>query len=446
MAMRDKAVRDGARMLAAATTQQQRHEAIALLGAEYGRFQGHPNPDAALTLLVGHAGAMRNFVRVLENYVRPVSSRAVGLAQNDRAIDAATAVMWAASADAERQRISACCVPALTTIVGDTFATFPLWRAACSALVNIFGRACFEDSTAVLHAARCATFDAVHARMRITLGALQVHKHRKWSAPISPQLPERSRDLYEPVATLIRAWAGMFQAATAHIGRNPNAVAASKFPSLKKLLLGRTTDGAPSLAGTLAPWIAIACGADLAINVVDLKHSGISTVALMAQQLSLRLADDDWYAAAVTAVALHEYNGCTTMHWVLTAGADPGVVMQQRNEALEVVQHTWEAFASVSASMRSGLDSALSSAAGAASPSPAALGPNGKSKDGKVAHVCANEGCTASDMSYATKLHRCRGCKTTYYCGAACQRAHWKSHKSFCKQAAQQRKSEERDT
>ena len=64
-----------------------------------------------------------NLVRALEEYVRPVSSRAAGLAQIDAAIGAATAIMWVTSADATRQRCAACCVPALTEIVRDEHAT-----------------------------------------------------------------------------------------------------------------------------------------------------------------------------------------------------------------------------------------------------------------------------------------------------------------------------------
>ena len=31
---------------------------------------------------------------------------------------------------------------------------------------------------------------------------------------------------------------------------------------------------------------------------------------------------------------------------------------------------------------------------------------------------------------------RCAACQRVYYCGAACQRAHWPTHKAFCRLAA----------
>ena len=40
--------------------------------------------------------------------------------------------------------------------------------------------------------------------------------------------------------------------------------------------------------------------------------------------------------------------------------------------------------------------------------------------------VCASCGC-------GEKLKRCSGCNEAYYCNAACQRSHWKSHKRNCR-------------
>ena len=39
--------------------------------------------------------------------------------------------------------------------------------------------------------------------------------------------------------------------------------------------------------------------------------------------------------------------------------------------------------------------------------------------------VCASCGCDG-------KLKRCSGCNEEYYCGTACQRRHWKSHRRNC--------------
>ena len=40
--------------------------------------------------------------------------------------------------------------------------------------------------------------------------------------------------------------------------------------------------------------------------------------------------------------------------------------------------------------------------------------------------VCASCGCGG-------KLKRCSGCNDEYYCGTACQRSHWKSHRRNCR-------------
>jgi hypothetical protein len=41
--------------------------------------------------------------------------------------------------------------------------------------------------------------------------------------------------------------------------------------------------------------------------------------------------------------------------------------------------------------------------------------------------------CKKSQLTPGIKLQCCKGCSHTYYCGADCQKAHWKQHKSFCK-------------
>ena len=48
---------------------------------------------------------------------------------------------------------------------------------------------------------------------------------------------------------------------------------------------------------------------------------------------------------------------------------------------------------------------------------------------------CASCGATS-------KLKSCSACKSVWYCGAECQRQHWKEHKVACKQAQAEKFSE----
>jgi hypothetical protein len=41
--------------------------------------------------------------------------------------------------------------------------------------------------------------------------------------------------------------------------------------------------------------------------------------------------------------------------------------------------------------------------------------------------------CEESPKRAAMTLSRCGACKKVAYCGAACQKAHWKAHKALCK-------------
>ncbi|KAH9838303.1 uncharacterized protein C8Q71DRAFT_750376 [Rhodofomes roseus] len=45
---------------------------------------------------------------------------------------------------------------------------------------------------------------------------------------------------------------------------------------------------------------------------------------------------------------------------------------------------------------------------------------------------CEATGCTAIERP-GSKMKRCHGCQRIFYCDAACQKAHWKEHKSACK-------------
>ena len=44
---------------------------------------------------------------------------------------------------------------------------------------------------------------------------------------------------------------------------------------------------------------------------------------------------------------------------------------------------------------------------------------------------CDNNGCGANQMADGQKLLQCP-CRTVYYCGKKCQKAHWKVHKKYC--------------
>lgn len=46
--------------------------------------------------------------------------------------------------------------------------------------------------------------------------------------------------------------------------------------------------------------------------------------------------------------------------------------------------------------------------------------------------VCAQCGTTAK-AAQIDKLRKCSGCHSVRYCGTACQRKHWKTHKATCK-------------
>jgi hypothetical protein len=54
--------------------------------------------------------------------------------------------------------------------------------------------------------------------------------------------------------------------------------------------------------------------------------------------------------------------------------------------------------------------------------------------DPKNSRRCFNSACPGNSQE---KLQKCERCTLAVYCGKACQRAHWKQHKHFCKQFKQ---------
>jgi hypothetical protein len=55
--------------------------------------------------------------------------------------------------------------------------------------------------------------------------------------------------------------------------------------------------------------------------------------------------------------------------------------------------------------------------------------------------VCGG-GCGKGEPE--VRLLRCVGCKAQYYCGDACARAHWPSHRAACKAAARRASAAQR--
>lgn len=58
-----------------------------------------------------------------------------------------------------------------------------------------------------------------------------------------------------------------------------------------------------------------------------------------------------------------------------------------------------------------------------------------KAGDPKLVQVCAFCRSTAEEKG-VDKLRRCGRCFIPFYCSVECQRAHYKLHKPYCKQAA----------
>lgn len=58
-----------------------------------------------------------------------------------------------------------------------------------------------------------------------------------------------------------------------------------------------------------------------------------------------------------------------------------------------------------------------------------------KGDRGATSPVCACPTCDGNN----TELLKCSGCKVTYYCSTACQKADWKSHRTICKELAARR-------
>eukprot|EP00927_Polykrikos_kofoidii_P050053 TRINITY_DN44004_c0_g1_i1.p1 TRINITY_DN44004_c0_g1~~TRINITY_DN44004_c0_g1_i1.p1 ORF type:complete len:491 (+),score=51.61 TRINITY_DN44004_c0_g1_i1:166-1473(+) len=57
--------------------------------------------------------------------------------------------------------------------------------------------------------------------------------------------------------------------------------------------------------------------------------------------------------------------------------------------------------------------------------------PRGKHREHEES--CHSEACqSCGDVPTSTKLLRCSGCRLAAYCNRACQKRHWKSHKSSC--------------
>ena len=50
--------------------------------------------------------------------------------------------------------------------------------------------------------------------------------------------------------------------------------------------------------------------------------------------------------------------------------------------------------------------------------------------------ACANCGKTRRWDKVDKPLSKCARCKSVAYCGAACQKAHWKAHKAACRAAS----------
>lgn len=75
-----------------------------------------------------------------------------------------------------------------------------------------------------------------------------------------------------------------------------------------------------------------------------------------------------------------------------------------------------------------GGDSAAEPAARSAAPSPLAAAP--PADDSPCCAACGQP------EGMAVKLKRCSGCHAVRYCGADCQRAHWRAHKAACRAAA----------
>ena len=69
-------------------------------------------------------------------------------------------------------------------------------------------------------------------------------------------------------------------------------------------------------------------------------------------------------------------------------------------------------------------------------------GSGGGRSTGAAAQSRACGGCGKGEPE--VRLLRCTGCKAQYYCGAACAKAHWPSHRAACKAAARRATAAER--
>jgi len=74
-------------------------------------------------------------------------------------------------------------------------------------------------------------------------------------------------------------------------------------------------------------------------------------------------------------------------------------------------------------SVRAGVDSAIGAGVGAGAGTDAF----GEAGGVKPINRCGAHGCTNQGAL------RCGGCRKAYYCGQACQKTHWRTHKPDCK-------------
>ncbi|KAJ7134738.1 hypothetical protein C8R44DRAFT_730094 [Mycena epipterygia] len=60
---------------------------------------------------------------------------------------------------------------------------------------------------------------------------------------------------------------------------------------------------------------------------------------------------------------------------------------------------------------------------------------------GALHRVCEADGCDKVEARGIEKASTCTPCKMTFYCGLACQKAHWRTHKQICGSVEQTERS-----